>query len=1650
MSSAPKTGLSRIPTFGSRIPHAESKPVIVSATGTISTDSEITAKNIGNRVRVGDKEGILRFVGEVKFSKGVWCGIELSTSAGKNDGFVNGIRYFACPDRRGLMAPLAKVSLVNSNCETIENASGPYSMLFINPRQGRNNELERAVSHEELVHERISKKRDTFSLSRHEVTKKLHQNLNNTTLIDKKCLQQRTNLIIPKSIEINKKRSNDTIDLTKVESAAFESENKNSRKNEDIPKYFPIDKACENLLKDSSSEVKRRRTSNPKIQKLDALVLRSLNENIDKPSSLPQLKCSRSSIDAFSIGVFNSSTPEQSDADTTLKILRLSGGKQDLNTTANFEDDSSKRDSLEFDESLGILTPDEMCSQFLNSQLRSPSLEEYDKNINDYFSSTNSNKKLDIDSPRDDSLGLIDEKLLNLSMNKTKPLNLDVTQIKDNKEDVQSPNLTDYSLGIIDEHVFGNLTMKTNTVNMELPLDVEKSTLNRLEQTPSPEELPLDPTNLTDYSLGIIDEHALSNLTMKTDTTVNMELPLDAEKSALTRMEQTPSPEELPLDPTPIVECDPKTEPSKSKTSNSFINSITSITSLDTGYQGDGEMSRPASRGADNSPLTRRPLPRPQCRRVDPMTDSDFYTESDADNHEENHLRGDRRVQIIDGTLYGIDPQAAADIYVNNRENMDSSGIFTDIETNTRNEDDFIRMEVPDVSPSDTSSKTISENSQDNIQQIIEKSAEKKAEQALSKENPKKRNAPSPGISSPSSFSSPRHGAKDDNSAKKYKMPKREVVSKVKAMIDPPNEQNNEKKTIKKPVGRWDAVMSKISKNEQNKTNLKEVKSKVFNAVNNNTVVPQRKAVTRSPGSQKNQNSKLSPRLQSRLMNTTKSKTTLTGRIIPTKSSVGPQFTRSTSAAALQNGQKSTARKLNGDPSVSPVALKSSRISTAVNVVERRRIRNRPNSGPSPKTIAGINLESSIHSSLSDVSAATLPPTNKSIGSAKKRADVVQVTQVLTANKLPARAQQNTAAENKKNATLHSSPTTDPKTRRTIFSSKDKKPSTIKECTRGTIKGGRTSPTVRPPATIRVPQVKQPPVAEALAVLVQHLVFNVQAYQVPTLKRQVEKLRIESDEIKLAYQQLEEALSQEKLQHSRAIEDERKRYQSDATLIIEKHRHEVSELNQHYAELEQRILSEKENTHQALCKQHEEQLSTVKKEFDKLQRTHEESLDILREENDSIREQIDEKQMEIDRIKYESKKLKEDYETKETVLKEHNHKLKQQLNKIEGDFEERLKGLVEENKRLREENDRLLSYGDDKGISVQEVQSLRVVLELKQNEVTDLRKSLAEANQRAEILEGAEERARVLNARCEDLQLQLERKADSEKCLVQENRKLHDSFKEETNQNRRLSQRIEEFQWKLKQNTEVLNKVMERAEESVFNRSLISSSFNEKHSSTRLSLERAMSFRERSYSRRYSNNGDDIIERKSPPTSPKVKSIVEKSDSVSYVLEMDESPEVVASRIVRSSFRNTTPSKNTPTKSPSNKRPRIRNPLSQSSSSGAIISTTRNELDRPRSANSRNGDSDNDSVFMWSPNIKYDEHQDESYESSNSSMKLEDHDHLDLDEDNDDDLPLPALPSELDRRNGAQALLPSPKHLAGEAMISESNSEDESTSSSQL
>lgn len=266
-----------------------------------------------------------------------------------------------------------------------------------------------------------------------------------------------------------------------------------------------------------------------------------------------------------------------------------------------------------------------------------------------------------------------------------------------------------------------------------------------------------------DESLGILTPDQMKEFLDSTATnhTNNLELPLISghKLSNQYRMDQTPSPEELPLDPVGVQtgmtdeimqtsqlaapskssqqevsqsESDPKTEMTKSatsKVSNSIITSITSITSLDTGYIGDGELSRPASRGADQSPSkvprdvpmqppNWNPAPPAVHRRNDPMTDSDFFTESDADDaiHQRENQR---RAQVIDGQLYGPMLQGA-NVFIQHQPQgesdscMESSGVFTDVEN--RGEDYLLnrladhRENVPipnDMSP-DLSSDTIS------------------------------------------------------------------------------------------------------------------------------------------------------------------------------------------------------------------------------------------------------------------------------------------------------------------------------------------------------------------------------------------------------------------------------------------------------------------------------------------------------------------------------------------------------------------------------------------------------------------------------------------------------------------------------------------------------------------------------------------------------------------------------------------------------------------------------------------------------------------------------------------------------------------------------------------------------------------------------
>eukprot|EP01122_Echinamoeba_exundans_P007038 TRINITY_DN2084_c0_g2_i1.p2 TRINITY_DN2084_c0_g2~~TRINITY_DN2084_c0_g2_i1.p2 ORF type:complete len:527 (-),score=97.10 TRINITY_DN2084_c0_g2_i1:3361-4941(-) len=70
----------------------------------------------GSRVVVKGKidqfgVGTVRFCGPVKFSPEVWVGVELDQPRGRNDGFVNGERYFTCAPNHGILLKAAGVEL---------------------------------------------------------------------------------------------------------------------------------------------------------------------------------------------------------------------------------------------------------------------------------------------------------------------------------------------------------------------------------------------------------------------------------------------------------------------------------------------------------------------------------------------------------------------------------------------------------------------------------------------------------------------------------------------------------------------------------------------------------------------------------------------------------------------------------------------------------------------------------------------------------------------------------------------------------------------------------------------------------------------------------------------------------------------------------------------------------------------------------------------------------------------------------------------------------------------------------------------------------------------------------------------------------------------------------------------------------------------------------------------------------------------------------------------------------------------------------------------------------------------------------------------------------------------------------------------------
>ncbi|NWI37524.1 CLIP4 protein, partial [Picathartes gymnocephalus] len=91
---------------------------------------------LGDRVVIaGQKVGTLRFCGTTEFASGQWAGVELDEPEGKNNGSVGKVQYFKCAPKRGIFAPLSKISKASDHKKSSVRSSSVRSSPLVKSRK---------------------------------------------------------------------------------------------------------------------------------------------------------------------------------------------------------------------------------------------------------------------------------------------------------------------------------------------------------------------------------------------------------------------------------------------------------------------------------------------------------------------------------------------------------------------------------------------------------------------------------------------------------------------------------------------------------------------------------------------------------------------------------------------------------------------------------------------------------------------------------------------------------------------------------------------------------------------------------------------------------------------------------------------------------------------------------------------------------------------------------------------------------------------------------------------------------------------------------------------------------------------------------------------------------------------------------------------------------------------------------------------------------------------------------------------------------------------------------------------------------------------------------------------------------------------------
>ncbi|KAJ5069581.1 ras guanine nucleotide exchange factor i-related [Anaeramoeba ignava] len=110
---------------------------------------------IGQKVQVKNQNGIIKFLGNTEFATGFWIGIELETPTGRNDGSINGVKYFECKENHGifvresyLFPPKDAFDLIDD--ETLRKIEA-HGFLLENLAQNSNKKIQLKEFEEQII-----------------------------------------------------------------------------------------------------------------------------------------------------------------------------------------------------------------------------------------------------------------------------------------------------------------------------------------------------------------------------------------------------------------------------------------------------------------------------------------------------------------------------------------------------------------------------------------------------------------------------------------------------------------------------------------------------------------------------------------------------------------------------------------------------------------------------------------------------------------------------------------------------------------------------------------------------------------------------------------------------------------------------------------------------------------------------------------------------------------------------------------------------------------------------------------------------------------------------------------------------------------------------------------------------------------------------------------------------------------------------------------------------------------------------------------------------------------------------------------------------------------------------------------------------------